>query len=287
MFKYGVHAYLWSDKLDKDIPWVAGKAKAFGFDALEVPLNVIERVDVPLTRRVLADTGLECCNCAAGLAFDQNLISDVASERQAGIDHLKRCVDISHELGSPRMGGVIYASWGKIVGRGRTQEEWDRSVQAMRTVGAYAAQAGVSIGLEPINRFEGYFLNTTADGIRLVDEIGLPNVDLLLDMFHANMEDLSFYDSIKAAGKRVGHIHANENDRGTPGKGHVDWYDVFTALREIGYNGYLVIESFVPDIKEIATQCAIWRPMAPSSDYIAGEGLNFLKAMERKVRAGA
>lgn len=285
MFKYGVHGYLWSDHLDKDIPWVAKKAKSMGFDGIEVPLNVIERIDVDLTRRVLADEGLECASCAAGLGLDQDLISDDPKERQAGIDHLKRCIDIAHALGSPRVGGVIYASWGKIIGRGRTQEEWDRSVHAMRNVGEYAKQAGIKLGLEPINRFEGYFLNTTADGIKLVDEIGMDNVDLLLDMFHANVEEQSFYEAVRSAGSRVGHIHANENDRGTPGKGHVDWYGVFKALREIGYSGWLVIESFVPDIKEIASLCAIWRPVAPDADYIAREGIRFLRDMEKKVFA--
>jgi D-psicose/D-tagatose/L-ribulose 3-epimerase len=283
MLKYGVHGYLWSDRLDQDIVWMSRKARNMGFDGLEVPLNVVERVDVPLTCKTLRDEGLDCPSCAAGLAVNQDLISDDRKKRRAGIDHLKRCVDIAHELESPRVGGVIYSAWGNIVGRGRTQDEWARCVECMSEAAEYAQGAGVTLSLEPINRFEGYFLNTVEDCIRLVDEIGLPNVDILVDTFHSNVEEASFYDSIKAAGSRLGHVHANENNRGTPGEGHVDWEGVFRALKEIGYDGYLVIESFVPDIKEIASMCAIWRPVAPDADYLAREGLRFLKGMEQKV----
>lgn len=283
MLRYGVHGYLWSDRLDEDIACVARKAKSMGFDGLEIPLNVIERVDVPLTYKVLCDEGLDCPSCAAGLAVDQDLISDEPARRRAGIDHLKRCIDIAYQLKSPRVGGVIYAAWGNIIGRGRTQDEWGRCIESMREAAEYAQSAGISLSLEPINRFEGYFLNTVEDCIRLVDEIGMANVDILIDTFHCNVEETSFYESIKAAGSRLGHVHANENHRGTPGEGLVDWEGVFRALKEIEYDGYLVIESFVPDIKEIASMCAIWRPVAPDGDYIALEGLAFLKGMEQKV----
>ncbi|MGE5481853.1 MAG: sugar phosphate isomerase/epimerase family protein [Bacteroidota bacterium] len=285
MYKYGVHAYLWSAELDRDIPWIAHKAKEFGFDALELPLNVIDRIDVKLTRQALEDESLQC-TCVGGIDPDADLISDSPKERQAGLDHLKRCIDVCVGVGSQRFGGVIYSAWGRIVGRPRTPEEWERSVTGLRQAAEYARVAGVKLGLEPVNRFESYFLNTTEDGLRLLEDIGLDNVDLNLDTFHMNVEERDFYGAIKAAGCRLGHLHTNENDRGTPGKGHVDWVGVFRALQEIGYQGHLVIESFVPGIGGIAEQCAIWRQLAPDGDYLAREGLRFLKETEARVAAG-
>lgn len=275
---------MWSADLDRDIGWVAEKAKQIGFDSLEVPLNLIDKVDVALTRKALSDNGLEC-TCVGGLGRDQNIISPDEKVRQNGIDHLKRCIDIAAELGAPVLSGVFFAAWGELVGRGRTQEEWDRSVAALREAAAYAKQAGVTLGLEPVNRFETYFLNTAADAMKLVEEIGADNVGVLLDTFHVNIEEKSFYDSFKEAGPRLVHVHACENDRGTPGSGLVNWEEVYRALAEVDYKGTIVIESFVPEIEPIARECAIWRHVAPSADALAADGLRYLKTIEQKVAA--
>lgn len=285
MHKYGVHAFLWSADLDRDIPRIGRKAKELGFDALELPLNVIDRVDVKLTRQVLADEGL-ACTCVGGLGPGTDLISEDPKERRAGVDHLKRCIDVCVGVGSARFSGVIYSAWGRISGRPRTAEEWERSVVGLREAAEYARSAGVRLGVEPVNRFESYVVNTTEDGLRLVEDVGLDNVDLNLDTFHMNIEERDFYEAVKTAGRRLGHLHANENHRGTPGEGHVDWAGIFRALKDIDYQGYLVIESFIPGIGGIAEQCAIWRRLAPDADHLAREGLRFLKETEARVAAG-
>lgn len=284
MFKYGVHAFLWSADLDKDIPWVAEKAKRLGFDSLEMPLNIIDKVDVQLTRQALLDNGLEC-TCVGGLGKDQNLISPDPAVRRRGVDHLKRCIDIAAELGAPMFSGVIFAAWGSLVGRGRNDEEWRWSVEGLQAAAAYAAQAGIGLGLEPVNRFETYFLNTAADALKLVEEVGADNVGVLLDTFHVNIEEKSFYGAFKETGSRLVHVHACENDRGTPGSGLVRWHDVYRALLDIDYKGYIVIESFVPEIEPIARECAIWRHVAPGADHLAAEGLKYLKDVEQQVRS--
>ncbi len=156
-------------------------------------------------------------------------------------------------------------------------EEWKRAVSGLKELAKVAEDLDVRIALEPLNRFETYFLNTAEDAVALVQEVGSRAVGVHLDTFHMNIEEKCLYKAIKTAGSYLYHFHTCENDRGTPGEGHVEWDDVFQALREVDYKGALVIESFVPGVKEIARAASIWRELAPSSDYVAAKGLEFLK----------
>jgi D-psicose/D-tagatose/L-ribulose 3-epimerase len=136
---------------------------------------------------------------------------------------------------------------------------------------------GVTIAIEPLNRFETYFLNTAADSVRLCDEINHPHVGILFDTFHANIEEKDIGQAYRTVGRHLKHVHTCENDRGTPGSGHVEWPAVFAALRDIQYDGWLTIESFGFAIGEISAAAAIWRDLASSPDVIAWDGLKFLK----------
>jgi D-psicose/D-tagatose/L-ribulose 3-epimerase len=136
----------------------------------------------------------------------------------------------------------------------------------------------VDLAIEPLNRFETDLVNTVEQGLDLCERVGLDNVGLLLDTFHMNIEEKSIPDAIRQAGSRIRHFHACENDRGAPGSGHVDWQPVLTAVRDSGYQGQVVIESFTPEIQEIARAVSTWRPVAASGDDLARDGLAFLKA---------
>ena len=173
-------------------------------------------------------------------------------------------------------------TWGKITGRRRTEDEWRRSVEALKEICRFARDYDVTLGIEPVNRFETYFLNTASDAVKLARDIGETNIKVHLDTFHMNIEEKNFYDPIKHVGDLLWHMHCCENDRGIPGTGHVNWDEVFQALSEIGYNRWLVIESFTPEIKEVATSTATWRELAPSIDAIAKEGLEFLRAKAKE-----
>ena len=170
--------------------------------------------------------------------------------------------------------------WVNCVGRGYTQAEWDSCVQAFKTVGATAADCGVALALEPLNRFETFMINTVADGVRLMEEVDNPAVGLLLDTFHMHIEEKSTPDAIRAAGRHLKHFHTSENDRGSVGSGQVAWADTLQALDEIGYDGWLVVESFNAVIPELAGATCIWRPVAESPEALARESIEFLHRVQ-------
>jgi D-psicose/D-tagatose/L-ribulose 3-epimerase len=144
---------------------------------------------------------------------------------------------------------------------------------------AYAAEREVRLAFEPLNRFETDLINVVDQGLKLIEDVGAPNLGFHLDTFHMHLEEKDSAAAVRKAGDRVFHVHACENDRGVPGTGQVDWNGVFRALREIEYQGHVVIESFTPEVKSIARAVCIWREIAPSQDAIAGEGLKFLQTL--------
>jgi D-psicose/D-tagatose/L-ribulose 3-epimerase len=184
-------------------------------------------------------------------------------------------------VGSDTFCGPLYAGVGVLAGRPRTQTEWARAVEGLSQIAIHADECGVTLALEPLNRFETYFINTAADCAHLCRDIGHPRAKVHLDTFHMGIEEKSLPDAIRTAGDRLWHMHCSENDRGTPGTGHTEWTEVFGALREVGYDRWLVIESFVLGNEAIAKAAAIWRDIAPSGDDLAREGLAFLKQMAR------
>jgi D-psicose/D-tagatose/L-ribulose 3-epimerase len=154
-------------------------------------------------------------------------------------------------------------------------------VSQLSGLAAYAADHGVTLCLEPLNRFETSFLNTARQALEVIDRVNHPGCQLMLDTFHMNIEETSLGEAIRAAGPRLRHVHACENDRGAPGAGHVPWAEVASALKEIGYDGPVVIESFTAKVKSIARAAAIWRPLAATQDAIAYDGLKFLQQLLR------
>jgi D-psicose/D-tagatose/L-ribulose 3-epimerase len=158
--------------------------------------------------------------------------------------------------------------------RGR-QRDW--AVESLAEVAEYAAAQDVRLAIEPLNRFETDLVNTVEQGLDLCERIGGANVGLLLDTFHMNIEERSLPDAIRTAGERIFHFHACENDRGAPGSGHVDWDGVLTALADVDYAGQIVIESFSPEIREIARAVSLWRPLAESPDALVRDGLASLR----------
>jgi D-psicose/D-tagatose/L-ribulose 3-epimerase len=283
MLKYGVHSMLWTERFDADPEPVAKKAKALGFDAIEIRVSPteIETFDKERVRRALDREKLECIGSTT-LTMETDVASPDATTRKNGVNFLRAAGKLFSELGGDLVTGVTYIAWGKIVGRGRTEEEWVHSVESLREACRLVKNYGVVLGLEPVNRFETYFLNTAADTVKLVKEVGEPNIGVHLDTFHMNIEEKNYYDPIVKTGELLCHMHCCENDRGVPGTGSVNWDEVFKGLAEIGYSKWITLESFTPEIKTVAATTAIWRQVAPSADALAADGLKFLKSMERK-----
>ena len=274
--RFGVNTLLWSASDAGGAEWVR-KAARFGFDVIELAVFDPAAVDKAAVKRALDETGLEVTLCTI-MTRERDLIADTPEPRETAKQYIRDTVLLGEELGAHVFGGPHYAPVGKLVGRGRTREEWDRAVVGLREVGQFAHDHGVCLCLEPLNRFETYFLNIAADAIALVDEVGSPGVQVMLDTFHMNIEEKDPAAAIRACGDRLRHFHACGNDRGTPGGGSIAWGRIIQALKDVGYDHAAVIESFVPGIKEIAAAAAIWRDIEPSADDIARDGLAFLRA---------
>jgi D-psicose/D-tagatose/L-ribulose 3-epimerase len=179
---------------------------------------------------------------------------------------------------------LIHCGWGYLTGKMPTAEEWNWSVEGMREIAGYAQEtSGLAMGIEAVNRFESHLVNTAADAVRLVRAIGLPNVKVHLDTFHMIREEVDMPAAVRATGSYVGYVHACENQRGIPGTGMVPWVPFFEALREIGYDGCVTIESFDPGLESVVKLCCIWRKLADSPEQLATEGLRFLKGVYRQA----
>lgn len=276
--KIGVYTLLWAARFGKEEMWVLDRAKEIGFDGVEVLLlePMLESLPLAGLKRAASTLGIEY-TCAAGLDAATNVVSPDPEIRAHGLEYIKRAVDLTAELGSDVLCGVLYAPWAVLTGQRRTADEWRRSVDCLRVIGDYAGKQGITIALEPVNRYEGYFIATAQEGVQLLREVDSPWIKLHLDTFQMNIEEPSLYEAIKTAGPDLYHFHVCASHRGVPGEDHVGWDDVFRALREVDYDRWLVVESFAPDNPEIARKVSIWRDLAPSSDAIAVGGLSLLR----------
>lgn len=276
--KFGVNSLIWTAGFDRGHLPLLSKVKRMGFDGIEIARFDFEDFPAKDIRKALAGEGLECTFCSA-LTGQISLVSDDASVRRQARDFLARGIETAAELGSEIFMGPFCAPVGLLAGRRRTGDEWKRAVEGLQSLADTLDACDVTLTIEPLNRFETYFLNTAEDGLRLCEEAGHARIGVLLDTFHANIEEKDFGDAIRLLGRRLKHVHTCENDRGIPGTGHIEWSKVFDALHEIGYDGWLVIESFGSHIPEIAAAACIWRDLAPSPDAIAAEGLKFLRGI--------
>jgi D-psicose/D-tagatose/L-ribulose 3-epimerase len=249
-----------------------------GFDWIEVPIEGLNDFDYASAAKLIADHGLGV-SVVAAMSPDRDLIHSDSALRDNGADYIRHCVDAAHTLGASSVAGPLYSAVGRVWQQSAAEREADVAtlVGQLRPLAEYAATKNVTLCLEPLNRFETSFINLTSQAIELIDRVDHPHCQLLLDTFHMNIEERSLGDAIRAAGKRVKHVHACENDRGAPGSGHVPWQDVAGALKDIQYDGAVVIESFTSKVKSIARAAAIWRPFADSQDDLARNGGAFLR----------
>lgn len=280
MIQYGINTFLWASPFQTKDLHLLDKAKALGFDLVEVPIESIGDVDFEQAAAAYARTGLAASVCAVmGATRDPSHPDETI--QQNGVAYLKHCIDATAAFGGKVLAGPLYSA----VGRQWQQtpemrrEDLARTARNLRIAADYAEQKGVRLALEPLNRFETSFINLTEQALELVELIGSPAVGLMIDTFHANIEEKHLGKAIEMAGDRLWHVHANENDRGTPGTGHVAWEEVAAALKKIHYSGALVIESFSTEVKEIARAAAVWRPLAPTADGLAVDGMAFLKKL--------
>jgi D-psicose/D-tagatose/L-ribulose 3-epimerase len=277
---YGINTFLWASPFrTKDLPLLE-KGKSLGFDLVEIPIEGEQDIDYAKAAEAYRKAGVQCSLCAV-MGSNRDPSHEDEAIQKGGVAYLKHCIDAAAILHATALVGPLYAAVGRQWQATPEQRKRDleRCAKNLREVAHHAEDKGVTLALEPLNRFETSFINLTEQALELIAMIGSPRVKLMMDTFHANIEEKSLGRAIEAAGKNLIHLHANENDRGTPGTGHVAWAEVGAALKKINFSGSLVIESFSTEVKEIARAAAVWRPLAPTPDGLARDGLAFLKKL--------
>lgn len=283
--QFGIHTLLFRETFaEEDLP-LLDKCKGMGFDAVEIIPFDVDRFPAAKVKRAAADLGLTI-NMGFGMPLEYNIISPEASVRKAGLDFSYKLIDLCNEAGAKLFGGMIYCGWGYLTGKARTAEEWKWAVDSYREIASYTQRASdLILAIEPVNRFESHFINTAADAVKFIHAVGMPNVRVHLDTFHMIREEDDFVKAVETVGGLLGYVHACENQRGIPGSGLVPWVPFFQALRKVGYDGCVTIESFDPNIESVAKLCCIWRKLADSPEQLASEGLKFLKGVRAQVLA--
>ncbi len=270
----GINLMVWNGQVGAAELALLPQIRQMGYDSVEIPVFAPAALAVEPLRAALRDHGL-ACTLSTAMPSDMNLIDE--DRRDAGVDFLQQVIDIASQLGASLICGPLAAPVGERRGRGYTAAEWDSCVLGLQAAGQRAADQGIALALEPLNRFETFIVNTVADGVRLMNAVDNPAVGLLLDTFHMHIEEKSTAAAIRHAGSHLKHFHASENDRGTVGTGQVAWPSVFGALRDINYGGQFVVESFGHAIPELAGAACVWRSLAPSPVALATGSIHYLR----------
>jgi D-psicose/D-tagatose/L-ribulose 3-epimerase len=273
--KFGMNLLLWTGEMNDGMLPVLESLKDMGYDGVEVPIFNLD-LDYAAWGKRLDDLGLQ--RTAVTVRTEQdNPISPDKNVRATGIANSKRTLDCCQAVGATALVGPYHSALGFFSGKGPTADEWKWGVDSMRQVAEHAGKVDVMLGVECLNRFETYLLTTHGDSARFVREVNHPNCRMMYDTFHANIEEKSLPDAIRECSDVLVHIHISENDRSTPGAGHVRWDENFATFKEIGYDGWLMIEAFGLALPELAAATKIWRRMFESELKLARDGLAFMK----------
>lgn len=247
--------------------------KAAGYDGVEVPMFEGDPGHYARIGRAIADEGLAIA--AIGVMAGGNPISADAAERRAGAAHLDWLSDCAAALGAEVLAGPFHQPLGHFSGAGPTQEELARLVEAHRAMADRTPRMTLSI--EPLNRFECYVLNTAAQAAAHVAAVDRPNFGYLYDTFHANIEERDPVGVIGETIDAISYIHISENDRGTPGRGHIDFGSAIRAARRAGYDGWFTIEAFGQAMPDLAAATRVWRPLFDDVDEVIEAGARVIR----------
>ncbi|WP_375582126.1 sugar phosphate isomerase/epimerase family protein [Cyclobacterium xiamenense] len=280
--KLGVSTWLWTSPFQTETISLFPKIKQMGYDAVEIPIEDPTLIDGKVVKQALDDNGLHPIVCGA-FGPSRDLTHEDPSYHQTSLDYIQQCLDFSVQVGAAFVAGPMYSSVGKarLVSPEQKKIEWDRAVSNLYKVCLMAEKSGQLIALEALNRFETDLINTTEELMRLIGDINHPAARVLLDGFHMNIEEPDIEKAILQAGDKLLHVQVSENYRGTPGTGQTRWQDYKRGLEKVNYQGTITIESFTPEIKELAGAVCIWKRLASSQDAFASDGFRFLNEWAR------
>lgn len=264
--------FLWTTHVGPQHQSLLSDIKNTGFDGVEIPVFEGSTADFSATARMLDDIGLERTAVSAIGDPAQNLISSDPTHRRAGVDRVKWALDRANAVGANYLSGPLHSTLGHFSGVGPTDQEFDFSLEAQRQIGDHARDRDIIVGLEALNRFECYLVNTMDDLCAHIRDIDHPNIRAMYDTFHANIEEIDPAGALTRNKGEIVHIHISENDRGVPGRGNVGWHDFFAALQEIGYDNWLTIEAFGRGLPDLAAATKVWRDFAESPQSVYRDG---------------
>ncbi len=274
--RYGMNLLLWADTLTDEALPLLDQIKAIGFDAVELPIFELDVDKCAKWGKRLDDAGL-ARTAVTVRGVEDNPMSCDPKIRRKGVAANRAALDCCQAAGGETLVGPFHSALGYFSGGGPTRDEWNWAVESMKEVAEHAERCGVTLGIEYLNRFECYLLNTAADAARFCRDVAHPRCRMMYDTFHSHIEEKNTSAAIRALKDCLVHVHISENDRSTPGSGNVRWAETFDALREIGYDNLMVIEAFGLSLERLIPATKIWRRMYANERQLAADGLKFMK----------
>jgi D-psicose/D-tagatose/L-ribulose 3-epimerase len=275
--KTGFNLLLWTAHITAEHTPILKSIKKAGYDSVEVPIFEGEVDHYARLGELLDGLGLERSVVGVLGPSGKNPLSPDKVARDAAVAYTKQVIDCSAALGAKIIAGPMHSEIGYFTGEGANAAERKRGVSFHRRVGDHAAKKDLRFAIEALNRFECYFLNTMAQLADYLDEVDHPAIKGMYDTFHANIEEKDPVAAIKDIKQHMIHVHISENDRGTPGKGHVPWTATYKALRKAKYEGYLTIEAFGRALPALAAATRVWRDFFPNREEVYLKGLNNIR----------
>lgn len=280
--KIGFNLLAWSAVISDKLYPMVDKLKAIGYDGVECAMDERNMAVYKSFGKHVADLGLQA-NTVLAVGPDENPVSTSSLVRAKALDRLKGAIDCAHELNAKNICGPFHSAFATFTRKPPEEREYAWSAEVLQAAGVYAATAQITLTLEALNRFECYLCNTMDQLNKLVSLVNHPNVKAMFDTHHANMEEKKYAAALKTIAPVLGHVHISENDRGTPGDGHIPWDETFATLAAIHYKGWLTIEAFTRNDPNFANAINVWREYSKPWD-MAEKGILFIKGMIKKHR---
>jgi D-psicose/D-tagatose/L-ribulose 3-epimerase len=290
MNKVGIYFAYWMSEWAANYSFFIDKVASLGFDVLEIcTASLVEMPQSSLNEMLIHanDSNIELTYCV-GFPPEYDMASPDPAIRRNAVEYAKNTLKVIRKLNGKVFGGINYTCWPATINEGIVDKRpWlDRSVQCMKEVIKVAEDCGIDYCFEVVNRFEQFLLNTAEEAVAFVDQIGSPNAKILLDTYHMNIEEDSIFKAVLTAGPKLGHLHIGENNRKTPGLGHIPWAELMVALQTIGYKGHIVMEPFVKMGGSVGRDIKVWRDLSfgadeQAMDNAAGAALEFIREQYR------
>jgi D-psicose/D-tagatose/L-ribulose 3-epimerase len=275
--KIGFNLLLWTAHVEPEHWPILEDLKRTGYEGVEIPIFAGAPDHYAKLGRHLDQLGLESTGISTIPTLEMNPIGAEPEQRAAALKHMEWVITCSAAMGAKVVGGPLHSTIGHFSGHGPTDDERRRAVDFHRAAGEMARTSGIMIALEAINRFECYFVNTMDDLAAYVSAVAHPNISGMYDTFHANIEEKHPIEAIGSIRRHLSHVHISENDRGTPGRGHIDFAPVFKALKHSSYDGWLTIEAFGRALPSLAAATRIWRDLFPAPAQVYREGYSVIR----------